>query len=275
MDVIRLNDILRFSEEQISRTKIRLNKNNGVENPIDVFKRDPAKLLDWNYWNSKKYKENQISIGLVNMGNRQYLLFTIGVIKKVNNIDGQGVAVEYDTLSEYEQLFGRLVVNYHNKSQQLFRNAKSIMDELIVAEILPSVYSGFDFPGYDNVCLSFKELETIVNGNFPSFRNALSNQKAVYLITDKATGKLYVGSATANDGMLLSRWSSYVQNGHGGNIELKIIVNKKGFEYIKENFQYTILENYNAKVDDEYIKARERYWKKVLCTLKYGYNKNM
>lgn len=75
--------------------------------------------------------------------------------------------------------------------------------------------------------------------------------------------------------MLLSRWSSYVQNGHGGNIELKIIVNKKGFEYIKENFQYTILENYNAKVDDEYIKARERYWKKVLCTLKYGYNKNM
>ena len=224
MDVIRLNDILRFSEEQISRTKIRLNKNNGVENPIDVFKRDPAKLLDWNYWNSKKYKENQISIGLVDMGNSRYLLFTIGVIKKVNNIDGQGVAVEYDTLSEYEQFFGRLVVNYHNKSQQLFRNAKSIMDELIVAEILPSVYSGFDFPGYDNVCLSFKELETIVNGNFPSFRNALSNQKAVYLITDKATGKLYVGSATANDGMLLSRWSSYVQNGHGGNIELKIIV---------------------------------------------------
>lgn len=114
MDVIRLNDILRFSEEQISRTKIRLNKNNGVENPIDVFKRDPAKLLDWNYWNSKKYKENQISIGLVDMGNSRYLLFTIGVIKKVNNIDGQGVAVEYDTLSEYEQLFGRLVVNYRN-----------------------------------------------------------------------------------------------------------------------------------------------------------------
>lgn len=59
MDVIRLNDILRFSEEQISRTKIRLNKNNGVENPIDVFKRDPAKLLDWNYWNSKNIKKTK------------------------------------------------------------------------------------------------------------------------------------------------------------------------------------------------------------------------
>ena len=49
---------------------------------------------------------------------------------------------------------------------------------------------------------------------------------------------------------------------------------EKGFDYIKENFQYTILENYNSKVDDEYVLKRESYWKEVFQSRKFGYNKN-
>lgn len=103
---------------------------------------------------------------------------------------------------------------------------------------------------------------------------ALQNQKAVYLITDKKTGKLYVGSATSKDKMLLSRWQSYVNNGHGGNKELKDLVNKKGIDYIKEYFQYSLLENFNGKVDDDYILSREKWWKKALQSIEYGYNEN-
>ena len=33
-------------------------------------------------------------------------------------------------------------------------------------------------------------------------------------------------------------------------------------------------ENYNAKIDDETIKARESWWKEILQTKKYGYNDN-
>ena len=43
---------------------------------------------------------------------------------------------------------------------------------------------------------------------------------------------------------------------------------------IKQNFQYTILENFNAKVDDSYVLRREAYWKEVLQSRKFGYNKN-
>ena len=35
--------------------------------------------------------------------------------------------------------------------------------------------------------------------------------------------------------MLLSRWTSYVNNGHGGNAELRKLVKEKGFDYVKEN----------------------------------------
>lgn len=67
------------------------------------------------------------------------------------------------------------------------------MDELEIKQILPSIYNGFDFPGYDKVSLTYDGLKTIVNGDYLSYLNALSNQKAVYLQTDKKTGKLYVG----------------------------------------------------------------------------------
>ena len=281
---LKLNDLLHFTQQELEKTKIRLNTNNGYKNPIDEFKRNPKLLLDWNYWNNKPYRAGQISIGLVNMGNDRWLLFTVGKIKRMldypidgNNrrsLDGKGIQVEYETLEEFKDLYGRVVVSFHNDSQQMFRNANSIIDNLIVKEILPSVYSGFDFPGYDNVSLSFSELETIVNGNYPSYKNALSNQKAVYLQTDKKTGKMYVGSATAKYGMLLSRWTSYIQNGHGGNVDLRELVSKEGFEYVKQNFQYTIIENFNSKVDDDYVLKRESYWKEVLQTRKFGYNKN-
>ena len=139
---------------------------------------------------------------------------------------------------------------------------------------MPEIYDDDQFEGYDNVCLSFDKLERIINRNKSIWINALSNQKAVYLITDTNNGKLYVGSATGNNGMLLQRWSDYVSNGHGGNVELKEIVKQKGFDYVKNNFTYTILENYNSKVKDEYILKRESWWKNVLKTREFGYNSN-
>ena len=99
------------------------------------------------------------------------------------------------------------------------------------------------------------------------------SQKAVYLITDKATGKLYVGSATGKE-MLLERWQNYVDNGHGGNKDLVRLVEEEGFDYIKKNFQYSLLENFNSVVDDNIVLEREKWWKKVLRSREYGYNKN-
>lgn len=96
----------------------------------------------------------------------------------------------------------------------------------------------------------------------------------MYLITDKNNGKLYVGSATGENGMLLQRWQNYAENGHGGNVELKALIEREGFEYIKQNFQYSILENYNSKVDDESILTRESWWKETLQSRRFGYNSN-
>ena len=272
---LKLNDLLNLTDEELSRTKVRLNTDNGESNPIDIYKTNPERLLNWNYHNNKRYRNNQISIGLVDMGNHNWLLFTVGrIIRELDKPVEDGIGVEYETLEKYSDLFGRVIVHYHNKVQQLFRNASSIMDDLIVREILPSAYDGFEFPGYKNVYLTFSELETIVNGNYPSYKVNLERQKAVYVQTDHQTGKLYIGSATSEYGMLLARWKSYVANGHGGNKELRTLVSEKGFEYIKKNFTYAIIENFDEGTPDEYVLKRESYWKEVFDTRRHGYNSN-
>lgn len=76
--------------------------------------------------------------------------------------------------------------------------------------------------------------------------------------------------------MLLGRWTAYAKNGHGGNVELEQLVldPEKGFDYIKKHFHYTILENFNQSTPAQYVLERESYWKNVLQSRKYGYNKN-
>ena len=143
-----------------------------------------------------------------------------------------------------------------------------------VQQILPAIFDGNDFPGYDKVRLSYPQLEAVLNHGKRDWIAALENQKAVYLITDKENGKMYVGSATSDYGMLLQRWRSYISNGHGGNKELIELVEKKGINYIKNNIYYSILENYNAKVDDHIILERESWWKETLQTRIFGYNSN-
>lgn len=122
--------------------------------------------------------------------------------------------------------------------------------------------------------LSYNKLKSILDRGRKDWVAALQSQKAVYLISDKNNGKMYVGSATSEKGMLLDRWRGYVKTGNGGNIELENIVNEKGMEYVEDYFQYSILENYNSTVSDYFISTRESWWKRVLLTRAFGYNDN-
>lgn len=202
-----------------------------------------------------------------------WLLTTIKKVTDELNIEG-GVNYKGVSVENYSKYFGRVIVKYYKYHQGQGRYLSEIIDQLEVVQILPTTFDGDDFPGYDNVRLTFSQLETIIVRNKRDWIAALENQKAVYLITDTSNGNQYVGSATSDIGMLLTRWKNYVSNGHGGNKLLKEIVSKSGFDYIKKCFQYSILENYNARTDDQVILRRESWWKKTLGTRAFGLNSN-
>ncbi len=286
MAKILLNDILALTSAEIQNTKLKFNIYNGNTDPLDLYKENPEEVnTTWFLWHNAD-KENrkanryfsvgQLAICFLRIANDTWLLTTIKNISKVLPVDPEEGGVGYDAQEDkrFEKYFGRLVVKYHNTSMAMGKKYGSVMDELEVLELLNDQFTGDEFPGYENVRLTYRQLKTVIDRQLPGWIAALQNTKAVYLITDTSNGLLYVGSATAQDGMLLQRWSSYVANGHGGNVDLKRIVQEKGFTYVQDNFQYSIIENYNAQMDDNYILKRESWWKETLKSKVFGYNKN-
>ena len=164
------------------------------------------------------------------------------------------------------ELIGRVIVRFKRGFRQSYCCLENHIDQLEVLEVRREIFTK-PFPGYDKVNITWLELSTVIDTD--PWKTALENQKGVYLIADRSTGNMYVGSATGEK-MLWGRWSDYIKNGHGGNKELKGLA----FEYIRENFSYSILEVYKANTDDAVILEREQWWKDVLLTRLYGYNKN-
>lgn len=267
---IKLSDILKFSQEELENTRIKFNLMfAGNWNPIEIFKnKDEKVLLEGQYWNSEKrnFKEGQTTIGFIRIKDDLWLLFHIGKVTKVLDVFN-GIGYEHEELLEYKKYFGRLIVKYKNTSQKLTRRAISLIDECEVYEILPDIFDNDIFPGYDNVNLSWNDLSRVLQKD--SWKTALQNQKGVYLITDTSNGKMYVGSAYG-ERMLLGRWEDYAKTGNGGNKELKEL----SFDHIKQYFRYSILDIFKSTIKDELIISRETWWKEVLLTRDFGYNKN-
>ena len=273
---IKLNDLLRIPSCDTKQYKVKFNQDDGTENPIELYLCDPDIVnTQWLFWRNKQryFTVGQIAICFLKLSYDTWLLTTIKrVTKDLDVLDG--VNYEGEELAEYRPYFGRVIVKYHKTVQTQGMYYQTVCDDLEVLTILPTPYDGDEFPGYDKVRLSYAKLSAIIKFQKNSWVAALENQKAVYLITDTSNGKMYVGSATGEKGMLLSRWTSYVENGHGGNAELIKLIQKRGFDHVKTHFQYSILENYNAKVDDHVILERETWWKETLQSRKFGYNGN-
>lgn len=274
--MIKLNDLLHLTDEQASKAKVKFNRDNGYDDPIDIYKSNPDLInKQWLYWRNKNryFDVGQIAICLVKIRSEYWLLTTIDtVVEELNVLNG--INYKGTPLSEYQKYFGRTIIKFHKSFQTQGVNYSTIADELEVCQILPDTFDDDDFPGYDKVNLSYNQLKSILDRGKKDWIAALESQKAVYLITDTNNGKLYVGSATSSYGMLLQRWSNYVSNSHGGNKELKRIVDSEGIEYVQSYFRYTILENYNSKVDDAVVLERESWWKNILQTRTFGYNDN-
>lgn len=274
--LLYLNDLLRIDEAELENVKIRFTQTTGDDDRLAKYLSDPDIINNTAFlWrtNQRYFNVGQTAISLLNLSHNTWLLTTIKKITKELGITG-GINYEAEEVEQYTPYFGRVIIKYRKTHQTQGVFAKSIINKLEVAQILPSVFDGEDFPGYDKVKLSFSQLETIIARNKRDWINALEKQKAIYLITDMNNGKQYVGSAYGENGMLLHRWSNYISNGHGGNRELIELVNQLGFDYVKEHFQYSILENYNARVDKRVILQRESWWKETLGTRIFGYNAN-
>lgn len=284
---IALNKIFNLTDTEIKNSKIELNMKAGRdgESFLDRWLRrsETEKTMgygtDWDcsFWgwyghSRPNFRQGNWVFSFARLSSNEWLFISAAEIIEVPKNSWAKVRI----LDKFSPLFGRLIIecNKGNKFSLYTFKLNTFLDKCSVKEILPSVYTGEKFEGYDKVHLSYQKLEDIVNRKImPTYYEALRKITGIYCLTDKKTGKLYIGSATGEEGVA-QRWGNYIDSKHGGNIELKKLYDEKKDIYFKKYFTFTLLEYFGLHYDPEKIKIRENYWKNCLNTRAKGYNDN-
>lgn len=285
--MIRLTDFLPVPEPASTKLKLNMRSGSGAGEAWDLLLDDDPNWLNLSRWRAGNANNN--------MGDARYLLawaqyypygpnyFIFGGFFRVTPvipevIDGYGYDLELlDLHSEYIK---RLIIKLGKPlgRQVYLRRYETVQEQLNpeVYELAPDTKLG-TFPGYQNVRLRHHELQRIIANDEPSWKDALSSVKGVYVITDLSDGKLYVGSASGEANGLWQRWSGYahLKNLTGGNLELENMRRELGDGHIVGNFQYSILEIFDPKTKAETILNRESFWKQALDSRRpHGMNGN-
>lgn len=175
-----------------------------------------------------------------------------------------------ERVSQFDELKNRLIINWGGatvKWNQWFpKNDKEVV------ELLPKGYVKH-FPGYLDFIVTHNELKNIIDYQdaHHDWHQMLRAVAGVYIIVDITNGKQYIGCAYGKEG-LLGRFKAYSKNGHGGNVELKKLLEENPLH--SHNFQYTILETLPLSWTEKEVRDREILYKKKLWTRKHGLNRN-
>ena len=270
---ISVRDIIRIDNANDYKLHLACQNEEG-ESPLSAYTTDYRQWLGWNEW--KKKNRNDWT--------REYVFSLIEFYPKVDSwlfggifrvIERAEDRYKLERIESYEKFEGRLLLSFHRYQGMRGRAfyLETYIDKFTVKEILPERYSGEPFCGYENINHDFGALEIIFKNERDDWKSPLSKIKGVYVISDNSNGKLYVGSAYGNIG-IWSRWGEYLADGHGGDVELKKIIDNEGLEHARKYFKFSLLEIMPMTVFDDSIIKREEFWKRVLLSGGHGYNRN-
>ena len=284
---MRIFDLLAIMNPSIepTETKVHLATTGSCgDDPLDLYR--IGQFEEWQRVQTKKNFERKFVLSLISLPGQDSWLFA-GVYHS-SGAKSREMNERFDSppsrprhpeyyyeLTEDQnckEMNGRLVVTFSRPGRQSYLDAENWSDEIVLSEIFAEQVAIGEFPGFKAVNLPQDELELIIQKSLDSWRTALSNVAGVYLISDTTSGKLYVGSAYGEQG-IWQRWSSYADNGHGGNIELQKLLADEGAEYAKK-FRYSILEISDLHASRDDILKRESHWKDILMSRTHGLNDN-
>lgn len=257
-------------------SKLHFAITNGKENPLDVYYQ--GDFQEWQRQQLKRNFDRKYVVSFIAMPTPNLWLFAGVHLSDIPTQREDCIYYPLVEIQETKELDGRLIISFDKKNvdnkfvRQSYLLTENWVEKLNVAEVLAQALDFAKFPSFKSVHISFSQLKTIVKKSLSDWQSALSSVAGVYLIADKSSGKLYVGSATGEGG-IWQRWAEYATNLHGNNRQL--IELKKQFGDVHfENFYFSILEIADTHSSENEILVRESHWKNVLFTRQFGYNNN-
>lgn len=268
--VIYLSEIIHLEKPNEFKIHLAVKNKNG-DQPLDDFLND---FNNWKGWNSYRKGKDRFPrkyiFSMMDFYPQSGVWLFGGIFKILQRYDDK---YEIELSELFSNMIGRLKIYFPYTSRTRNLNFERHFQKMSVHEILPKVYEGEEFRGFENIRMSFNELQIIFQKQRLDWKTALQSVSGIYLIVDKSNGKKYVGSAHGSGG-IWSRWAQYISSGHGENKELKGLIHNNGIEHARKNFQFSLLEYMPASVSNDVIGRRESYWKKVLLSNEFGYNSN-
>ena len=253
--------------------KVHFARYNGRSEPLEVWARSSDEWKEWQEYRPSRNDFNRPLIFALMQFYHETDAWLFGGVFRVLERNPERYVVE---LTEQGAAYaGRLKLHTPYRGRTTRPRMENHHRMFQVQEILREPYSGRQFPGYDDIDLSFDELETIVTNERLDWKTPLQNIKGIYLISvhDRQV-RSYVGAAHGNEG-IWSRWVQYISTGHGGNVELRALLRGRDLDYCRTRFRFALLEAMPIRTPDEAVQARERHWKDILSTrTPHGLNRN-
>lgn len=269
--MIKLVSLIEAAGVPLDRNDYKVHLATGSEwLPLDAFYE--GRFKEWQEDQAARNFSRDMVVALIHLDGCRWLFAGVYRVLGCEALANGRFRYSTELLDGQDELIGRVIVQHKRAARASYLIGLPDGGPFHVAEIKAQPMTIGDFPGYGAVCEPMARLRIIVSQNLESWRGALSNMKGVYLITDRSNGKLYVGSATGDDG-LWQRWSTYAATGHGGNRDLRRILDERGVGHA-DHFQFALLEVADSRATDEYVLTRESFWKGALGSREHGYNAN-
>ncbi len=171
--------------------KVHFARWNQTIQPLDAWVRDKAGWQQWQEYRSGRDDFNRPLIFSLMQFYHQPDTWLFGGVFEVLERRDDGYKVRLT--SEGEGFIGRMKIGSPYRERSTRVKLEQHYSSFVVQEILREPYSGRSFPGFENIDLSFAELEALVRNARPDWKAALASVKGIYLISDVKTGKRYVG----------------------------------------------------------------------------------
>lgn len=172
-------------------------------------------------------------------------------------------------LPECEDLKRRVIIDWGGAPVSWCQWLSDEKDKEVL-EVLPTGYVR-EFPGYHKVLITYDQMLAIVNNPMAhrEWHRMLSAVAGVYLIVDSISGLQYVGSAYGQGG-ILGRWRAYAATGHGGNLKLRLLLEKHPQRF--RSFQFSVLQPLSRTLSKNEVIAHEMHFMKKLGSRAFGHN---
>jgi hypothetical protein len=279
--MLTLFDLLKIND--VDPSKVRLVRHGNKEiNVLETFRNDAEKFLEYMSWQrpGKFGNADYLAVFVPARGTTSLFVGLWKINGCTRNADlkpkHKAILKEYGLPENWYQKADRYDIELSGKLSELIQRlviewGKSTVSwvqkiDKDIVEIKAKNSIG-DFVSYDNILLSYTELQILINDADAnvSWVNALSTVNGVYLIRHILDGRLYVGSAYGKGG-ILGRWAAYAKTGHAGNKMLR--------ELDPYNFEFSVLEISPSTMSADDVIARENRWKTCLGSREFGLNDN-